>query len=134
MITSKQMKGMPTRELVKCDGCNGYHSLDEVEVVIIRMVKGKNCDISSADTLKRNDNIESDNVRTEPPIVIPTVEVPKPNVKLDSDGIGYHIPPKEMEDIVKKRKNIIPSGLSSMMIPPSDPNHESKGANEIRQY
>ena len=74
MITSKQMKGMPTRELVKCDGCNGYHSLDEVEVVIIRMVKGKNCDISSADTLKRNDNIESDNVRTEPPIVIKYVQ------------------------------------------------------------
>ena len=121
------------KEFIHCEACGGYHDKDESEIVIIKIVKGKDCVI--------NPNI----LRTPEATVVvpPKIEVVKDepiksDVKVDPDGIGYHIPPKEREEQIKKVKNIIPTGLGAgvfaRMIPPGSNEFETRSAKEVRQY
>jgi hypothetical protein len=128
MITNKDLKNMPTKEMIKCDGCDRYHPLEECEVVIIRMIKGKNCELKSEQP-RTTETVDAPVVDRVVATVIPTVNTP-----VVPSSEGYHIPPREVEEMIKKRKNIIPSGIASMMLSPADPNFDAKGAKEIRKY
>lgn len=149
MITKKDLQNMPVKELIKCEGCGGFHSMEESEIVIIRMIKGKDCSISPASHTRRNivvveNDVNTDvglrnsgtpNVVTAPEKVFVDEKAKLPDgTQMDADGVGYRIPPAEMEKINKNRKSIIPPGLAGMMIGPDDPNFETKGAKEIRKH
>ena len=51
-MTNKDLKGLPVQEMIRCDGCGEYHPLSECEVVVIKMIKGKNCSIGSTDRIR----------------------------------------------------------------------------------
>lgn len=53
---------------VKCDGCGGLHPENEVEIVVIKLRKGKNCNVASP-TLPG---------LVPPKPIIPTVTTPAP--------------------------------------------------------
>ena len=129
MSVNQTIKGLPTTEMFFCEACKNYHPIDDCEVVIIRMIKGKNCSMG-----KPVENFTRDLPVPEAQI-IPVVKKVVDNIplKVDDDGVGYHIPPKEMEKINAQRKSIIPPGLASMMVGPDDPNFETKGAKEVRR-
>lgn len=143
MNTLKELNKLDQKSLFKCEACGGYHTADESEVVIIRMVKGKNCELTHANrTVVVAKTIDTSPASTLAPIMIPAPNNPINNstatFKEDAPGEGYHIPPKEMEKINSapmdptKRKMIIPPGLARFMIPPGDPRFESQGAKEKR--
>lgn len=108
------MPNIPTVEMIKCEGCNGYHPLEDCEVVVIRVIKGKACPMPSAAE------------KTQAPFV-PRVE--PMNAREDAP-----LPPPQ--DVPKRpappRKNIIPPAMAAMMIPPTHPGFESHGAKEFR--
>jgi hypothetical protein len=171
-MTNKDLKGMTTTEMVKCESCSQYHPLSECEVVVIKMIKGKNCSIKSETRpveriepmyVEKTTDVSSDEIKIvrapEPPkdeeygcTIDKTIWVVKGGAS-DAAKIcptcgrqgtaasvliaqsGTHIPPAEMEQKIKERsrKTIIPKGLVSMMVDPSDPNFETKGAKEIRR-
>jgi hypothetical protein len=40
---------MQTREMCLCDSCGDYHPVEDCEVVVVKMIVGKNCDIKKRD-------------------------------------------------------------------------------------
>ncbi len=53
------IKGMKSKQVYKCEGCGEYHDADECEVVIIKVIKGKNCKLG--EILKKPVHIPYDN-------------------------------------------------------------------------
>ena len=111
---------MPIKEMIKCEGCGQYHSLEECETVIIRIVKGKHCNLS-AQPLQNSSHQNSS------------------GGSAGTDGVVFHsIKPLDVAPevvtpvIVPKAKNVIPPGIMSMMMDPGHPNFESHGAKERR--
>ena len=142
MSVEKELKKLPTSELYKCEGCGSYHPLSECEVVIIRMIKGKDCELTPIRTIIKDSfnlidkpddrgfvNKEVSNgqggimvERTEPVVKkLPSGEISDP------DGVGRHIPPAEMEEINKKKHSIVPSAFRGLLVDPGQPNFEEKG-------
>ncbi len=46
-MSKELIKGMPSKQVYKCEGCNEYHDADDCEVVVIKVIKGKNCRIGA---------------------------------------------------------------------------------------
>ena len=94
---------IPTVEMAKCEGCGQYHPVSECEVVIIKMVKGKNCPL-----VPIQQTAVREVVRGLPPIdpviVAPAVVNDQPPVK---------------------RRSIIPRDILATMVDPNDPKHSS---------
>ncbi len=116
-MTHGEIDNLPVRELVPCQGCGGYHSPEECEVIVIKIIKGKNCPLPS-----------SGGLRTEPASIRDRV-IEKPLPEQAALKEAAPVAPAK----VVPRKNIIPQGISSMMIPPTSPNFETNGAKEIRR-
>jgi len=92
------------REMISCEVCHGFHTIEESEVITIRIVKGKKCDI---------------NERFARPAVVSATPFPA--------GLKLPDAPPPI------RRPIIPPGMAQVMIPPGDPLFESHGAKEKRQ-
>lgn len=97
---------MEKRTMFKCEGCGEYHPEDECEIVIIKIIKGKNCNLSPRSM-------------TPAQVVIPhpaesekKFEVP-PAFSKKSDAVakGVEIPRAEPEEETKK-KNLLPGGVN----------------------
>ena len=119
------------KEMFKCESCQGFHSAEESEIVVIKIVKGKNCQLKSPIA----------------PVVLPTMSTVFPDkfptmiTHPGGNGVVSHpvqtpqnngiinnepVPPKPV-------KKIIPPGIASMMLDPSHPMFEMMGAKETRK-
>lgn len=105
------MKGEQQISYVRCDACTELHPSTECEVVVIRLTKGKQCDINKARMFS-----PAPPSRIIPPAFVDNAGTPPPEPKPQ--------PPK---------KSIVPPGVASMMIPQGHPEFEAKGAKEFRQ-
>lgn len=112
---------IPTVEMAKCEGCGEYHPVEECEIVVIRIVKGKKCSLPSnkiAPSRQFRSNIDDRDaqlVERKEPITVFKEELPVAPVTV--------IP----------KKNIIPPAIASMMLDPGDPRFEQFGAKETRR-
>jgi hypothetical protein len=113
-MNKRDLHSMETKEMIKCEGCGGYHTLDESEVIVIKIIKGKGCAMPKA---------EGKTVYVERPNVERTIQ------PLNTDAVPTPITPIQPS---KPRKNIIPPGIASMMIPTTHPQFEQLGAKEHR--
>lgn len=116
------MSEMPTREMIKCEGCGDYHSLDECETVIIRIVKGKNCELKSPGR-----SVGQDFKMPGATVVVPQKEdviVPNNNVEVAQSTVPV---------VPQKIKNIVPPAIASMMLDPGSPGFDTYGAKETRR-
>jgi hypothetical protein len=134
---------MEQKEYCKCDGCGQYHPVEDCEIVVIKMVKGRDCQINTSprvrpphdgptifNALDAKPFMESESVK--PNVIEKPKSPPVSEFKEDAPGEGFHIPPKVMEEKVRARKAIIPPGIAAMMIPNGHPQFETKGAKETR--
>jgi hypothetical protein len=94
------------KEYYKCESCGGFHPADEVEVAVIRIIKGKNCELKNP-------------VVPFTPAVIPRSETPQI--------------PSENPVPSKPIKKIIPPDILGLMLEPGHPQFESHGAKETRK-
>ena len=46
-MSKELIKGMPSKQVYKCEGCGEYHDAEDCEVVVIKVIKGKNCKIGA---------------------------------------------------------------------------------------
>jgi hypothetical protein len=111
-MTKKDLHSMSTKEMIHCESCGGYHTLEDSEIVVIKIIKGKACDMPKAETRNAPNWVDKPTQPVEV-VVPPAPPIPVPPA-----------PPK---------KKIIPPGLLSMMIDPSNPNFEAFGAKETRR-
>ena len=111
-MTKKDLNNMQSREMIRCEGCNGYHTMEESEVVIIKIIKGKGCPMPSS----RNTVVEA---------VVPRVVY---NSRDNTVPVTVNAP---VAPAVPK-KRIIPNAFLSAMVPPTHPGFESHGAKEFR--
>ena len=158
MKVNQALKQLDTVEMMKCDGCDGYHPVAECEVVIIRVIKGKSCEITPLYTTRLKNVVENTNKqdgRMHIDVIKPSFLDNKVEVNIndvlkdavgvigdakilptgeiaDADGIGRHIPPQEMEQINLKKKSIIPPEFRGLTVSPASPNFESAGNKVIR--
>ena len=110
-MTKKDLHSMSTREMIHCESCGGYHTLEDSEIVVIKIIKGKGCDMPKAEP--KTVYVDRPNVIDRPVQPVDVVVPPVPPA-----------PPK---------KKIIPPGLLAMMIDPANPHFEALGAKETRR-
>lgn len=89
--------------------CGHFHPEDECEVVIVKFVKGKNCNL------------------TETPVAPTRDFAPVKQQQFEE------LPPEVVVIDTKKPRSIIPPGIASMMFSPGDPGFETNGAKETRK-
>lgn len=104
---------METKEMIKCEGCGQYHPIEDCEVVIIKIIKGKQCAMPA-----QGQTVIKEVVREVAPVE-QTGRVVVETIPIDQSP--------------KPRKNIVPPGIAAMMLPPDHPMHDSRGAKEIRK-
>jgi hypothetical protein len=98
---------IPTVEMAKCEGCGQYHPVEECEIVVIRMVKGKNCPINQPQKQVFTDVVRERDHTPTLPVMRDVVDTLPPS------------PPQQ------KRRSIVPRDILSMMVDPNDPKHAS---------
>lgn len=115
---------IPTVEMAKCEGCGEYHPVEECEIVVIRIVKGKGCSLPSnkiksdpRPAFRSNvDDRDAEHINERPgPVTVFKEEAPAQPVTV--------IP----------KKNIIPPAIAAMMLDPGDPRFDQFGAKETRR-
>jgi hypothetical protein len=116
MTPEKTLKSLPSSEMVLCQSCGQYHKIEDCEVVVIKMIKGKHCEMkpTAPATIPMFGMVET---KPEEPKQEVVKQPPEPVVTREP-GI--------------KTRTIVPPGLAAMMIPPSHPQFEEKGAKERR--
>lgn len=117
------MEEKKPREMVRCDGCGGFHFEDDCEVIVIKIIKGKQCEFKGLQ-----------------PQVREVVRVVEKQQDVELDNPSQHItaenkketPPADNQPPAKVR-SIVPPAIASMMMGPDHPLHESHGAKETRR-
>lgn len=112
-MTKKDLNSMAVKEMIHCEGCGGYHSMEDSEIVVIKIIKGKECYMPSASPARGQSATSHVTAVIPPPMDIPPPQPPAPPA-----------PP---------RKKIIPPGLLSMMMDPTNPHFDQYGAKEFRR-
>lgn len=102
---------MDKKEYFKCESCMGFHPVEDCEVAIIRIIKGKKCELKNP--------VAYAPTASYPPLV----ETPR------NPSIITNEPPAPS----KLQKPIIPPGILGMMLEPGHPQFESHGAKETRK-
>lgn len=114
-------------QMVECV-CGQYHKLEDCETIIIKVVKGKNCE------MKKKEEII-------PSYTIPKrdTSVPLPNSfsPVTSNTTSIFTPEEELYPIITpeeraKERKIVPPAIARMMIDSSQPNFETHGDKEKR--
>ena len=122
----RELNKLQQKTQYKCEACGKFHDEDETEVVIIKVVKGKNCEL--------NDFFSKLPIHMLSP-GIPASHSMYPGQLITGPSTGA--PPIEYAPLpvitAKPRRNIVPPGVNSAMIPPGHPLHEQHGAKEFRQ-
>lgn len=101
-------------EYVRCEGCGELHPESECETIIVKIVKGKHCSLKPVMGQQK------------------TTIAPQPIARIEPKDP----PPPEQDEYTPApvpRKNIIPPGMASMMLPPDSPLHDRFGAKETRR-
>lgn len=103
----KDLKGMDTKQMMKCEGCGEYHPIEECEVVVIKIIKGKACAMPS----------------TKAPVT-PVVRYIEPHTdvlaqqKEDREPNAQREPTAQEREliaaIIKKKKAMPPAGLAGV--------------------
>jgi hypothetical protein len=108
----KLPKELQTTEMILCQGCGEFHPVTECEVVVVKIVKGKNCQLNQKSIFGTSTTGASlqNKIATETKEEFPVLDRP-----------------------VVPMKKAIPPGFMSMMLPPDNPDFESKGAKETRR-
>ena len=121
MNIKKDLKGMDVKEMIRCEGCGEYHSMEECEVVIIKIIKGKNCQLKpQGQTVVRE--IVRERAQATNAVVDPA--------NIDDRAIP---PPQDVPvQTAKPRRQVVPPQILSMMVPTDHPNFEQFGAKETR--
>ncbi len=110
----KLPKGLETTEMVNCQGCGEYHPITDCEIVVIRVIKGKNCQLNQKSIFG--------NVKSAPIV---------------SQGDD-----RDLKDLPILDKPVIPAGpvkkaippqFAGMMLAPDNPDFERFGAKEQRK-
>lgn len=117
---------IPTVEMAKCEGCGEYHPVEECEIVVIRIVKGKNCSLPS------NRVVEPRRLQVDAQRVASESHASRMQVASESQFESKVEEPAQPVTVAPKR-TIIPPGFASMMLDPGHPNFESHGAKETRR-
>jgi alanyl-tRNA synthetase len=110
-MDKKLFTKMDKGEAFKCDVCGGFHLADDCEIITIKIIKGKNCELNSGIILNQ--------------IKTPTIPIVKDEKISDTPQVPQvpQVP----------QKNIIPPHLMKMMIPPENPLNELLGDKEVRK-
>jgi hypothetical protein len=112
----KETKGLTTRQMILCDACAEYHDEADCEVVIIRIVKGKNCKLTKqptrAPSIPQPQPHEKHFVQVEP--------TPYPEPRAGDDGFAGYEVGEASQAKQQAVKPIIPQGILKMMQAPAD--------------
>lgn len=110
------LEKMESSSYLLCEACGGYHTEDECEVVIVKIVKGKNCKLNMTKE-------HTANLNNTPKIF----ENEKRSVETEMTVSNQpQVPPR-------RTPSIVPPSFGAMMVPPTDPAFETKGKKEIRR-
>ena len=141
----------------KCEVCGGYHSEEESEIIVIKVVKGKNCElrrnISFGEEIRtivepREKRIEIDFPNSRPIIEFTEtkkevekideplmVDIEKPYDPADPKVVKL-LTPEERQRELRERKSQLPQYLrnfGNMNIAPGDAEFDTKGAKLTRK-
>lgn len=128
-------KGLPTKEMMKCEGCGEYHPVEDCEVVVIKVVKGKDCKLPSTNhPMSRGQESIEDSYTIEDAKEIGVLKeevkpVPKPKPGQEARYVVEDQPVK----VQGKRPAPLPPGFAGVFIPNGHPDFDSKGAKETRR-
>jgi len=114
---------MKTVEMVECDACKEYHALADCEIVVIKIIKGKNCPLTKRNTHPVQEiKIQTGSVspHAEP---VPTTVFDKQKKYFTEEEDKYPVITPE----AKKRKPSIPPNILSMMMDPGQADFEQRG-------
>lgn len=138
---------IPVVEMTRCI-CGQYHPVSDCEVVVIRIVKGKNCDLNAkAVTTTGNNGVPTITPASSGPTgsifpaalmpseahdTVKTVEVPRPPV---SPEVAKMTPEelRKAESLHKLKQDPFAKLFFGNMIPNDHPDFERLGAKEIRR-
>ena len=121
--------------------CGHFHTEDDCEIILIKVIKGKNCTVSNLNFFNDKKQEVANEIKQEEQVIQP-VQV-QPAVKAPEFPPGFDpkkpneaklLTPAEKEAYLKEASRGIPKEFmnmtSSIMIPPDDPRFESKGAKQ----
>lgn len=106
-----------------CEACGEYHPVSDCEIVIIKIIKGKNCALTKRNTHPIQEmklQAGSESPHAEP---VPATVFDKQKKYFTDDEDKYPVVTPEE----RKKKPAIPPGIMNMMIDPGNPNFETKG-------
>jgi hypothetical protein len=83
--------------MIRCEACGELHKEEDCEIVIVKIIKGKECTLRSSN---KSENLVS-SLQTNTPAI----------------GESSTIYPKDKEVPVQPKRKVIPPGFASMMYP-----------------
>jgi hypothetical protein len=124
--------------------CGHFHPEEDCEIILIKVIKGKNCEISNLNFFDEKKAEESAAKAVTELEKVPDVVVETPSVKPSAFPPGFDpakpneaklLTPAEKEAYLKESAKGIPKEFmrmsNSVMIPPDDPRFESQGAKQF---
>jgi hypothetical protein len=138
----KELK-IESKTVVKCESCGGYHAEEDSEYITIKIIKGKKCPLPKQNIFENNGRIvketevvsptifEKEKVITNRPIKETSNEVVKGYDPNDPNVVKL-VTSEGKKEYLRENKTIPPEFLR-MMVPPSDPNFETKGMKVTRR-
>ncbi len=118
---------LPQVEMIACEGCGSYHKKEECEVVVIRIIKGKDCQIPL---------VRKNSIQPAPAVFIPPQQSsPAVPTAVATDSAAPAIPVEPKKNIIPSKLRYIgamPNQMGGLMMDPTHPQFETKGDKERR--
>lgn len=131
MKPDKSMKGIRVKNMLKCDACGEYHPVEDCEVVVIKLVKGKDCKLTPIKPFSGETNIKMPDYDFRDQH---RADLSSPKEKVEPAPVdGIHLTEAEVKENLAKRSSLVPPAFSGVMIPPGHPSFERNGAKETRR-
>jgi hypothetical protein len=121
----EKLNRLEKKSVLLCEACGGYHPEDDCEIILVKIIKGKKCDLNMT---KENTQFNTLKQRTTPQSVIPT-NMQTTHAK-KQDEIIDEIPVTTQKPVIK---SVIPPGVAGVLIPPGHPQFDRLGAKESRR-
>jgi hypothetical protein len=120
---------MKTVKMVKCEVCNEYHPVEDCEIAVIKVIKGKACKMPSFQ--KASMPVEETTTTIIPKAFKKDLTEEEKKKEVLNDIVGLANPDvKEYKPNTAKR---VPPNLQGVFIGHDDPNFEKLGAKETRR-
>lgn len=127
-MTNKDLKGLKATEMMKCDGCGQYHPIKDCEVVIVRFIKGKRCELHNHELMDtqpvKNENKETSNTHDTPETRDRKIKMTAEEINM-SDNLVDLVKPEDKKKVMPR--SIVPAEFMGMNIPPDSQVFEAKG-------